>query len=166
MRKIKVIVTLTVIGGFAGVLLGLTAHYTTPYIDHNRNQAIAAEWEELKSLVTGHLQVIQSDQNLNKDCKLQPLYEATYAQGYGGEMKVLVAFVNSHLVGVRVPYHSETPGYADVLEPDNWLISFSTHKNLAEIDTVSRATITTRTVLEAVRQIKNQEARLNESCGF
>lgn len=166
MKTVKVILVFTVLAVFAGLLLGLTAHYTQPRIEHNRNQALSAEWQELQSLVARHLEVFESNRDLGEDCQLKSVYEAATTDGYGGEMRVLVAFVNTHLVGVRVPYHRETPGYADVLEPNDWLRNFGPHMDLAEIDTVSRATITTRAVLNAVREIEVQKIRHNPNCSF
>ena len=79
-------------------------------------------------------------------------------RGYGGEMKVMVAFKEKSVLGVRVVEHLETPGFNEVLEPDDWIGRFAT-EDLGDIDAVTRATVTTTAVLRAVEDA----VRLHES---
>ena len=71
---------------------------------------------------------------------------AVVAQGYGGSMDVVAAFRGGKLWGVRVTRHGETPGFADILDPSDWIgrIDADSH-----VDAVTGATITSNAVLRA-----------------
>ena len=163
MKTLKPIVVLAVTAGLLGGLLAVVAHFTTPVIEANRVQAEAHEVRELTALANALVPELRAAGLINDDCEPQALVSITTTRGYGGEMRVLAAFVGEELVGVRIASHRETPGFADVLEPSNWLGSFSSQP-LDEIDTVSRATITTKAVLAAAQQLAAEQAGTSRAC--
>lgn len=88
--------------------------------------------------------------------------------GYGGSTIVLVMGVNpdGQILGVRVVSHAETPGLGDKLElsKSDWILSFNgrslndppekawaVKKDGGEFDQFTGATITPRTVVQAVK---------------
>lgn len=73
----------------------------------------------------------------------------TEEKGYGGSILLAVVYTKGELKGVRVLSHTETPGFADVLKPSNWISNFG-KQPIDHIDAVARATITTRSVIKAV----------------
>ena len=133
-----------------GVCLSTVAYFTVPVIEKNRTNAELASADELWELLSKR-QTLDglNDQDI-KRCEFRALVKQTVTDGYGGPMTVLVGYIGADLVAVRVPAHRETPGFSDILHPDDWLGSFG-REELVAIDTVSRATITSRSVLRAVR---------------
>lgn len=73
--------------------------------------------------------------------------------GYGGEFRIAVALGSERRVkGVRVLEHRETPGFADILEPDSaWLDRFRGGSN--DVHAVTGATVTSQAVTDAVRRV-------------
>ncbi len=78
------------------------------------------------------------------------------AAGYGGPISALVARRDGKLQGLRVTTHQETPGIADfVAQPsDPWRQSLRQRsaRDLAAVDTVSGATITSKALLGLVER--------------
>lgn len=70
-------------------------------------------------------------------------------RGYGGDIRIAVALAPDGAVhGVRVVRHAETPGFADILDAGSaWLAAFAT----GEVHAVTGATVTSRAVMQAVR---------------
>lgn len=67
-------------------------------------------------------------------------------RGYGGTMELAAAFRSGNLVGIRATRHAETPGFADVLDPLDWIGGLGGRD---EYDAVTGATITSSAVLRA-----------------
>ena len=78
-------------------------------------------------------------------------------EGYGGLMNIAVVFKESKLIGVRVLSHTETPGFADILEVANWIGRFG-KEPLERIDAVTRATITSNAVLAGVKEVLERKS--------
>ena len=72
------------------------------------------------------------------------------SEGYGGIMTVAVIQQDDRVTAARVLTHNETPSFASILQPGDWIDSFSHHPP-ANIDAVTRATITSEAVLRAVK---------------
>ena len=163
MKALVPILILAVVAAVLGSLLATTAHFTTPRIEENRTRAEAIELEGLRALLDARI----ADRNLTEShlasCHYATEISKVTSRGYGGDMVIAIAFLGSSLVGARVLSHHETPGFADALDPMDWISSFGV-RPIDEIDVVSRATITTRTVLEAVRQREVLRIEAIEDC--
>ena len=134
----KEIVTLTLLALIAGCLLASLDLLTRDRIALNQQVADATV---LAGLVESTDLDVLNAQNIE-------LLEVE-TKGYGGTMAIVIALRNGEILGVRVLRHSETPGFADVLRPTEWIDQFA-HSEIQDIDAVSGATITTRAVLRAV----------------
>ena len=163
MKSLVPILILAVVAAILGSLLATTAHFTTPRIEENRSRAEAAELEGLRALLEVRINERNLTESQLEECHYRGELTKVTSRGYGGDMVIAMAFLGSSLVGVRVISHRETPGFADPLQPTDWISSFG-ERPLDEIDVVSRATITTRAVREAVRQREALQIELTESC--
>ena len=165
MKSLVPILMLALVAAILGGLLATTAHFTTPRIEENRTRAEETELKELWVLLNSRIQELDLSQALLADCRYRIELPKVVSRGYGGDMTIAMAYLGTSLVGVRVISHRETPGFADALRPSDWISSFG-ERPTADIDVVSRATITTRTVLDAVRQREAQQIELIETCLF
>jgi len=125
----------------AGALLAGIDAITESRIESNERERRQATLKELAGLeieMSGHEDVAACDRGL--------VALALVERGYGGSMDVVAAFRDGRLAGVRVTRHAETPGFADILDPSDWIgrIEGDSH-----VDAVSGATITSRAVLRA-----------------
>lgn len=125
----------------AGALLAGIDAITEARIEANERERRQATLEELAGLdieMPGHEDVAACDQGL--------VALALVERGYGGSMDVVAAFRDGRLAGVRVTRHAETPGFADILDPSDWIGRIERD---GHVDAVSGATITSRAVLRA-----------------
>ena len=125
----------------AGALLAGIDAITEDRIDANerqRRQAILKELVGLDIEMRGHEDVVACDQDL--------VALAVVEHGYGGSMDVVVAFRGGRLSGARVTRHAETPGFADILDPSDWIGRI--HDD-GRVDAVTGATVTSNAVLRA-----------------
>ena len=125
----------------AGALLAGIDAITEPRIEANERERRQATLKELAGLeieMPGHEDVAACDRDL--------VALALVERGYGGSMDVVAAFRDGRLSGVRVTRHVETPGFADILDPSDWIGRIGGD---IEVDAVSGATITSRAVLRA-----------------
>lgn len=139
----KPIATMTVL---ALVLCGLLifVHRTTiEVIQENRRNE---ELRQLDGLVH------TTDQN--ELCAMGITLKVVEVKGYGGLIKVAVVVQDSEILGVRALSHAETPGFADVLKPEDWLSEFEGN-DPQEVDAVTRATVTSQAILRAVQDALN-----------
>lgn len=148
----KPILTVSLIAMCAGALLVVVHIVTREPIEANRS---TEEVNRMAGLV--------DTTDVEKLCEQGIELQTIEIQGYGGLMKVLVAFQNEKVLGVRVTRHDETPGFDSILAPDDWIQTFGS-KPVDEIDAVSRATITSRAVLRAVEEAMDQHREQEESC--
>ena len=135
----KAIATLTLLALIAGCLLALLQLFTVDRIEQNQRDA---EKQILAGLVDSTDPEILREQGIE--------LVNTEIRGYGGTMKVVVAFRAEEILGVRVVNHGETPGFSDVLDPTGWIGQFE-QQSVHEVDAVSGATITTNAVIRAVK---------------
>ena len=135
----KSILVLTLLTTLAGGTLATVHRVTQPHIDQNNRQE---QLERLRGLTP--------PLNEKELCKHGIELRRTEVRGYSGKIEIVVAFEHGDLLGIRAVLHSETPGYARVLEPNDWLGEFA-DQPLGSIDAITRATVTTNAVLNAVR---------------
>ena len=138
-KKLKTMLVLTFLAGIAGLTLAFMQQHTRDLIGERQSAHALAQLQGLVPEL--------SEEDL---CALGIALEEHEVRGYGGPMTVVLAFQERTLLGVRVTKHTETPGFSDSLEPDDWLDRFS-KEPITEIDAVTRATITTSAVLQLVR---------------
>ena len=137
---IRTVVVLTVVAMFSAALLSYVHHLTKDSIERNRATHARQQLRDLlpsvdeSELCDAGFRIIEVD-----------------SRGYGGPVKVAVVYENDELSGVRVMSHTETPGYSDILNPDQWIGQFGNKPN-EEIDAVTRATITSKAVLRVVEE--------------
>lgn len=125
----------------AGALLASIDAITEQRIEANEQQQRQATLRELSGLdieMSGHEDVAACDQGL--------VALAVVEHGYGGSMDVVAAFRDGRLSGVRVTRHGETPGFADILDPSDWIGRIDA---ASEVDAVTGATVTSNAVLRA-----------------
>lgn len=163
MRTLVPILVLAVVAAILGSLLATTAHFTTPKIEENRRLAAESELEGLHVLLNSSIEDLNLSEAQLNECHHRVTISRVTSRGYGGDMEIAIAFIGSSLAGVRVVSHRETPGFADALHPLDWISSFG-KRPLDEIDVVSRATVTTRAVLEAVRQQASDQTDAVTDC--
>ncbi len=76
-----------------------------------------------------------------------------YAQGYGGEVEVMVGIIGDGTIsGVQVMSQSETPGLGDKITEDSFLEGFRGNATAEEVtvDAISGATASSNAVNNAV----------------
>ena len=125
----------------AGALLAGIDAITEQRIEANERDRRQATLKELSGLdieMSGHEDVVACDQDV--------VALAVVEHGYGGSMDVVAAFRGGRLSGVRVTRHGETPGFADILDPSDWIGRIDGD---GLVDTVTGATITSNAVLRA-----------------
>lgn len=125
----------------AGALLASIDAITETRIEANERERRQATLKELVGLeieMPGHEDVAACDRSL--------VALALVERGYGGSMDVVAAFRDGRLSGVRVTRHAETPGFADILDPSDWIGRI---EGDGHVDAVSGATITSRAVMRA-----------------
>ena len=97
------------------------------------------------------------------------IIEAIAPDGYSGKIRLLVAVnTNGKLAGVRVTEHLETPGLGDAIEANksDWITIFNgkslnspkpkhwrVRRDGGEFDQITSATITSRAVVKATRNV-------------
>lgn len=137
----KEIITLTLLALIAGCLLASLHIVTQDRIDQNQRNA---EAEVLAGLVDTSVPELLREQGIE--------LVNIETKGYGGKMKIVVAFRKEEILGVRVLSHGETPGFSNVLKPTEWINQFA-ERPVEHIDAVSGATITTTAVRRAVQDV-------------
>ena len=130
----------------AGVILTSVHYLTKERIDANR-ELVANE--RMAGLVP--------TLNQAELCQMGIHLEEREAIGYGGTMTVVIAYKDGKILGARVTRHHETPGFAEILEPDNWIGLFG-RETESKVDTVSGATITSNAVIRAVDAANTTDA--------
>lgn len=149
----KSVLTLTLLCIASASVLTLAHAHTKSFVQANIQEQKVARLEGLVDELDRELLCEQGIVLLELD-----------RRGYGGVMTVMVAFQDRSVQGVRVVAHSETPGFDEVLKPDEWIGRFAM-EDLRDIDVVTRATVTTNAVLRAVEDaVRLRESGVGE-CG-
>lgn len=98
------------------------------------------------------------------------IFRVTTMEGYSGAITLLVAvnYADTHLTGVRVVEHKETPGLGDKIEvaKDDWILAFkgkflvdpdikswAVKRDGGEFDQFTGATITPRAIVNIVEDV-------------
>lgn len=148
----KPAIVLIAMMSLAAAILALTHALTGPTIADNRERH---RNERLDGLVP------TSDPAIL--CRTGVTLLEHQVRGYGGAMTVVAAYRGDQLLGIRVVEHAETPGFDDILDPSDWLGSFG-HVQMADVDAVSGATITSRAVLDAVATLGRRATDNEPEC--
>ncbi len=149
----KSILTMTLLMVAAGAIVAVANLQTKEQVDRNSK---LMELQRLEGLV--------DELDPVKLCERGIRLLQVETRGYGGSMVVAIAVQEGELLGARVIRHSETPGFSEVLEPEDWLGRFG-REPLEEIDAVSRATVTTNAVLRAIRDaVLSVDWEVEEEC--
>ena len=149
LRSIAVVVGLALC---AGTVLGWFAGLVEERAERNRR---FAETRVLRDMVlsAGELPADFEPQGDLLLCRPGLAILRGLGDGYGGELRIAVAFGNDKRVqGVRVLAHGETPGFADILDADSaWLAGFRTTPG--DVHAVTGATVTSQAVIDAVARV-------------
>ena len=148
----KSVLKLTCLAVIAGCVLALVDLGTRSPIARNDANL---EVERLEGLL--------DDLDSDVLCEMGIVLVTHETRGYGGLLKIVTAMKDQELLGIRVTLHSETPGFAEVLRPDDWVGKFG-NVSLDGIDAVTRATVTTNAVLRGVREIVSQSPYPSDEC--
>lgn len=171
------IVTLVATG-----LLVTVHNLTAPAIEQQRQQAITQAVEKVIGKILPNQQLLSQQifapQQLNHR-QLQTLYllqqnhkitalaiPVTAKNGYSGDIQLMVGIkANGNITAAEVIAHRETPGLGDLIESNksNWLKQFQNQspatqnpwkikKDGGTFDQITAATITSRTVTEAINK--------------
>ena len=163
MKSFRTVLTLGICAGFLGGLLATVAHFTEPYIEANLQLVASEQSKQLEALARVYIETNKSKDNPSAACDYKISIIDVTSNGYGGTITYKAAFVGQELIGARVSSHLETPGFSYVLEPDDWLGQFGIEP-VENIDTVSRATITTRSMLQSIRKLALKHKETAERC--
>ncbi|MDZ7670724.1 MAG: FMN-binding protein [Gammaproteobacteria bacterium] len=153
-----------------GILIAATAALTGERIDANRAQ----RFQQTVTAMAGpgaRVTDLQWSNDVAHLCNGRALLRGI-ASGYGGDMHWLAAAdieaAPPALTGVRITRHQETPGIADfVNQPERgWLASLSGRSagEMAQVDTVSGATITSRALRRALDSALQRPALATPEC--
>ncbi|MCY4657606.1 MAG: FMN-binding protein [Gammaproteobacteria bacterium] len=142
----KGIVAFTLLCLVSSGCLALVHHFTKETRKENREEF---ENRELEGLVPS----LSNSELCLQGLELYRVEE----RGYGGKIKLAVVYENSTLSGVRALSHTETPGFADILNPESWISNFG-QMPLDHIDAVTRATITSKAVIKAIQKVNADHA--------
>ena len=138
-----------VLGGLmalAGLLLAGVNALTGERVAENRRVERQAVLRELTGADIGmeaHVDLVA--------CARELVVLALTERGYGGTMDLVAAFQDGAFIGIRATRHTETPGFADILDPSDWIggLARPPGGNEVEFDAVTGATITSSAVLRA-----------------
>lgn len=133
-----------VLGGLivlAGLLLAGVDALTGERISENRRgerYGVLRELTGMSLAMDTHADVLACERGL--------FVLAMTERGYGGAMEFAAAFRGGDFVGIRAIRHAETPGFADLLDPLDWIGSLA---GRGDYDAVTGATITSSAILRA-----------------
>jgi electron transport complex protein RnfG len=163
------------LAGIAALVVGALAaidQLTRTRIAHNQQQALVASLVEL----TGdpRLGAISFESPLPAYLHLCEASATRYqlirasASGYAGTIEFTIALAaDEHILGVRVTHHTETPGLGDAMETgkSDWIHQlagqpraittsprWSVRQDGGDFDAMTGATITSRAILQGVRE--------------
>ncbi|MXZ43893.1 MAG: FMN-binding protein [Gammaproteobacteria bacterium] len=144
----KAIAKLTLLALISGCLLAILHSLTTDRINQNQRDAEAEVLADLVDTTDPELLREQGIELITLD-----------VGGYGGTMKVVVAWQDDELLGVRAVSHGETPGFSDTLHPSAWIGQYG-NVPVEDIDAVTGATITTTAVIRTIQDsFREREGR-------
>lgn len=158
----------------AGALLGLTYEVTKEpiltqqaRIKNEALQAVVTEATEFKDMpvVSGDYPGVEGVyEALDEGKVLGYAFEMTAYEGYGGDIRLMVGIgMDNTILGIDIVKHAETPGlgakadeevfkseFTGEVADDLTVVKFSPSDEPGDISSISGATITSRSVSEAV----------------
>ena len=148
---VKELAAVLIIALAIGAALVITNRVTEPVITSNQ---ISREWaiaEEITGIDLASAK-LSWDQDILNLCNGVHLVRGK-SPGYGGQIYLMIGMRGVNILGVRVTEHSETPGLGDFIDVSNsnWILGFVDHHR--SLDTMSGATITSRSVNKAVARL-------------
>ncbi|SDY86108.1 RnfABCDGE type electron transport complex subunit G [Tindallia californiensis] len=169
MRDIaKMGIILLLITSVSGMVLGLTNSFTEGIIMERSIERVIAS---IETLIEGadDFEMIESEEVESaervkevyagyKDGSVVGFSIKSYAQGYGGEVEVMVGITNEGAItGVQVMSQSETPGLGDVITDESFLENYQGNKTDEDVavDTIGGATASSQAVNNAVEAAAN-----------
>ena len=158
----KSVVPLIVLAALAGLLLAGVNHLTGDKIIENREASTSRTQTLVREILERELKSA-TDQSSQVTCETETKVITQQIDGYGGPIEVVAGYIGSELKAVRIANHSETPGFADILEPESWLGQFG-RQPTEDIDAVTRSTITSNAALRAVRLTQSVATTRLERC--
>ncbi len=96
----------------------------------------------------------------------QTLQDGTYegiGQGYGGSLRLKIEVKDNKITNVEVLEHSETDSY--FYSTQNMLKQIIEKGSIDEVDTVSGATVSSKAILNAIRDAMSQASGITEEVG-
>ena len=150
---VKMLLSLIAIGGVCGALLVGTHNLTATDIKLNREaQARALMTAMLGAPLPDELDI---DAEAFGDCS-QWVFLQISVPGYAGDIDLRVLWRPENGLTMRVTSHRETPGIGDFIDHqrDPWMTTLdgASVSDIAEVDTVTGATITSNAIKQAARR--------------
>ncbi len=174
--SMKSALALTAFTAVAVTLIAILHQVTRPFVTENKRSLALQRLEvlmqgyDINSLRFNPDILADKEQSLCDTqqrlvVRLQPLT----ARGYGGPIKLILASDSEgRITGVSVLEHRETPGLGDLIDRQRsrWIEQFQgLSREAFSIDTVTGATITTRAVINAVRENMKQPQTPSDCAG-
>ena len=146
----RTLLSLILIGGVCGVLLVGTHHLTADEIQlHREARARALMTEMLGQALPAPLDIQAPAAG---DCS-DWVFQRVAVNGYAGTINLRVLWRADETLVMRVTQHRETPGIGDFIDHtrDPWIVQLDglTATEIAHIDNVTGATITTNAIRQA-----------------
>lgn len=172
LRRIYPILFVTLVVLISVTLLIFTESFTSAELEARLQQQIVDQ--------LGNIFPEIDEFDYNEDNEVYTLYaggETTgYAflatgAGYGGDISILVGLEDSETVkGIIILSHIETPGIGDRIENDEFLNQFiglnindvSLKRDGGQVDALASATISSRAVVDTVRETAMEKVKLIE----
>ncbi len=160
-NNLKMLVVLTAIALFSGLVLTVTYQITAPYIALQADAAVIDSIKEVLGDISGfEKEEIDGQEFYLADNKQGEKLAAiiSSATGYGGPVEVMVGISldKKEIIGISILSHTETPGLGTVIEEDlfkNRFVGLPFVKNYSdEVDAITGATYSTVAVIKAVEK--------------
>jgi electron transport complex protein RnfG len=171
---LKLTITMMLVTGIAGVILGIVAYFTVPI--QIKNDKIHKQ-EILQKTLPEARQFIKLDipvdphahgkpnpwfKGVDESGKLVGYVVQTDHRGYGGAVELTVGITNDMKIkGYEVLHHNETPGLGDQIKKENFKAQFvgknseqlviTKRGEPGKINAITGATITTRAVVGGIK---------------
>jgi len=166
-ETLKLTTILTVICILAGVSLALVYQSMNPIIQDNKLRELRSSLEEVVPLAdsfeeAGDIQryegIVSIFRGL-KDNQRVGYAILLEAQGYGGNIKVLVGVdKDKNIIGMKISEHLETPGLGARIEEREFLDQFiadAVTGATKPVDAITGATVSSTAVIDAVNILMN-----------
>ena len=169
LKKVYPIIAATVVVFMAVTLLGLTDVMVRPMIELQRELRTERMLTEIFPEMDKFIYEADIYWIYSNEVKIGFAFLAR-GMGYGGHIDILVGLENETIKGIGIVTHRETPGMGDrITEPefkDQFLGLYigdaALKRDDGRIDAITGATISSRAVAEAVREMAMEKIRALE----